>query len=212
MVKQFEKNGLGHTVDKLPGPRTFDVAANLPDGNPASLTCSKIVTVDTKLHIRHGTALTLRGVRWLVTDQAVGDPLLGRPVLEALGLNTRNILAAAAEKHSGEVSVSALFSSETSSCGEVSRILEGVLLADGRGDDADLDDDDGWLDMGPESSSEKKSVLDGKVKEASDNGMSNEGIKVLRNLLCAFDDVVKLKLDSTKPADIEPMRVNLKPG
>ena len=44
-----------------------------------------------------------------MTKQAVGEPLLGRPLFEALGLNTRDILATAAAKHAGIVDVPELF-------------------------------------------------------------------------------------------------------
>lgn len=40
----------------------------------------------------------IRNLKWLVTEQRVADPLLGRPVLEDLGLNTRDLLAAAADR------------------------------------------------------------------------------------------------------------------
>ena len=212
MLLEFKKAGVEHSVEDLPRPRTFNMAAKLSDGKSAALTCKQIVTVDTELHIRHGSALTLRGVRWLVTDQTVGDPLMGRPLLEVLGLNTRDILAAAAEKHSGAVDVSTLFATapEHSPSGKVARILEGVYHADGGADDADLDEDDGWLDMGPEDPSEKEEVLKRKVKEAHAKGMTDKGRRELEKLLREFGDVIKLKLDATKPADIQPLRVNLK--
>ncbi len=85
------------------------MAACNPDGKRVKLVCTRALVSDAELHIRHGTAVTLRGVRWLVTDQTVLEPLFGRPLLEALGLNTRNILAASAEKHSGAVDVPTLF-------------------------------------------------------------------------------------------------------
>jgi len=40
--------------------------------------------------------------------------------------------------------------------------------------------------------------------------MSIEGQAALRALLIEFDDVIKLKLDAGEPADIAPMKVNLK--
>ena len=49
-------------------------------------------------------------MRWLVSDQKVDETLIGRPVLEALGLNMQAILAAAADKHSRKIDVSTLFS------------------------------------------------------------------------------------------------------
>lgn len=91
MLNNLRNAGVDHIVEDLPRTRTFHMAANLPDGTPASLTCSQVVTVDAELHIRHGSALALLGVRWLVTKQAVGEPLLGRPFLESLVLNTRDI-------------------------------------------------------------------------------------------------------------------------
>jgi len=188
MLENFRKYDIEHSVEDLIKPRTFEMAASLPD-------------------------VTLRGVRWLVTEQAVGDPLLGRPVLEVLGLNTRNILAAAAEKYSGTVDVAALLD-ETDAAAQVSkvsRILEGVFHADGGADDADLDENDGWLDLGPEDPIEKRKILNEKVEEARKNGLSDTGCETLKDLLIEFDDVVKLKLDAGKPADIEPLRVNLKP-
>lgn len=78
MLSEFKRSGVDHVTENLPRPRHFDMAASLPDGRPASLICHKIVTVDTELHIRHGSALVLRGVRWLITDQAVGEPLFDR--------------------------------------------------------------------------------------------------------------------------------------
>ena len=144
----------------------------------------------------------------------MGGPLLGRPHLEALGLNARNILAAAAEKHSGAVDMSTLFGTdpEIAQEGRISRVLEGVYHADGGADDADLDDNDGWLDLGPEDRAAKEIVLNQKISEAREKGISGKGATSLEELLREYDDVIKLKLDCGEPADIEPLRINLKPG
>lgn len=55
--------------------------AKLQNEKPAFMTCKKQITIDTELHIRHGSPFPLRGVLWQVTDQTVRKPLLGRPVL-----------------------------------------------------------------------------------------------------------------------------------
>ena len=201
-------------MEYLPGPRSFDMAACTPDGKRAKLVCTRALVVGAELHIRHGTAVVLCDVRWLVTDQVVGEPLLGRPLLEALGLNARNIPAAAAEKHSGVFDMSTLFGTdpEVAQEGRVSRVLEGVYHADGGADDADLDDNDGWLDLGPEDRAAKEIVLNQKISEAREKGISGKGATSLEELLREYDDVIKLKLDCGKPADIEPLRINLKPG
>jgi len=212
MLTDFKKAGVDFTVEDLPVKSVFDMAASLPNGKPASLICDKAVVIDTELHIRHGSALILRGVRWLVTNQSVGEPLLGRPLLEALGLNTREILSAAAEKHSGVVDVSALMEYDSKPpTGRVARILEGVYHATGGVDDTDLDEEDSWLDLGPEDSEEKGRILAEKLKEAEENGLSAEGIISLEKMLCEFGDIIKLKLDGGPPADIEPLKIHLKP-
>lgn len=186
------------------------MAASLPNGDAAPPICTKVLTIDTELHIRHGSALTLRRVRWLVTDQTVGELLLGRPVLKKLGLNTRDILAAAAEKHSGVVDLYDVLYSKPEPKGKVSRILEGFYHSHGGADDADLDDKDGWLDLRPEDPAEKRKVLDRKLDEARSCGMSDKGLEKLRKLLIEFDDVNKTKLDRGEPADIAPLKVTLK--
>lgn len=143
-VEELKKAGVEPTIENIFNPRTLHMAANLPDGKPATLMVKEAFVVDTELHIRHGTYLTLRGLRWLVTDKIVGDPLLRRPLLEALELNIRNVLAAAALRHSGVFEVSSLFSSDNGSHGKETRILEGVYQADGVSDDAELYEEDGY--------------------------------------------------------------------
>ena len=85
-------------VENLAQPIKFSMAVNAsgPDGTNAYVTCRKSVHADANLRIRHGSSLMLRNVRWVVSDQVadqVADHvLLGGPLLEALGLNTKNIL------------------------------------------------------------------------------------------------------------------------
>ena len=190
------------------------MAACTPDGKRAKLVCTRALIVDAELHIRHGTALVLRGVRWLVTDQAVGEPLLGRPLLEALGLNASNFLSAAAGKHSVVVDMSTLFGTdpEVAQEGRISRVLKDVYHADGGAADAELDDNDGWLDLGPENRAEREIVLNQKISEARETVISGKGAKSFEKHLLEYDDVIKLKFDCGALVDSEQLRINLKPG
>ena len=179
------------------------MAATNKDGTAATIMCDKAVTIDTQLHIRHGSALVLRGLRWLVTSQCVGEPLLGRPLLEALGLDCHKVLASAADRHGGSVNVSTLVGNQADfGPGRIGRVLDGIFHADGGADDADLDDDDGWPDLGPEDPSEKEKVLKAKLEQAKEQGMSSAGCQVLENLLREFGDIIKMKLDAGDPAYI----------
>lgn len=101
-------------------------------GESARLIFRSAVTLHPEVHIRHGTAIVIRNVHWLITDQKIAENVLGRPILEALGLNTRNLLAATAEKLSGGVGAALLlYRNEEQPDGRVARVIEVVFPADG---------------------------------------------------------------------------------
>lgn len=45
--------------------------------------CDRSVSMNTELHISHGTKLTLRNVMWVVAVHAMPEPLQSRPLFEA---------------------------------------------------------------------------------------------------------------------------------
>ena len=64
--------------------------------------CRSELVADVMIHIRHGTTLLLRGMRWLICDQDAEYLVLGRQSLDRLGLN-RTMLAAACDRFRGVV-------------------------------------------------------------------------------------------------------------
>lgn len=211
-LDKMQKAGVDATVVKLDPPRNFEMAAKNLDGSLTTITCTHAATIDTELHIRHGSALVLRNLRWLITPQVVDEPLLSRPLLEALGFDCHKVMQAAADRFGGSVDVSTIVGNGSDFVsGRVGRIIDGVFHADGGGDGADLDDDDGWLDLGPEDPKEKEAILQIKLKEAKKHGLSPKGCKDLDSMLREFSDTIKLKLDAGQPADIEPLKITLKP-
>lgn len=172
MLVKIQKASTNIKVEKLPTQKTFNMVARNSDGSRTTISCGKAVTLDTDLHIRHGSALILRSLRWLVTPKAVQEPLLGRPVLESLGLDCHKVLAAVVDRHGGAIDVSTLVGNESDfSPGCIGRVLDGFFFSDGGADDTDLDEDDGWLDLGPEDSVKKERVLKSKLQEAKDHGI-----------------------------------------
>lgn len=93
--------------------------------------------------------------------KAVGKQLLCRPVLEALGLDTKNILSTTAESHYVKVIVPALLSVQFDcvSQGKIARVLEVVYHNDVCTDNANLDEDDGWIDGRPDEAWETSIAL-----------------------------------------------------
>ncbi len=78
---------------------------------------------------------------------------------------------------------------EVSQDERIFRVLEGVYHADGGAYDSDLDDNDGWLDLGPEDRAEKEIVPKQKLSEARAKGISEKGATSLEELLREYDDV-----------------------
>lgn len=107
-MKRLEKAGVSVAGEELRPPRTYLLAATDENGDHPRLMCKKAITVDMLWHIRHGNSLTLRGVRWFVTEQAVGEPLLGRPLLWTLGLNCTEMRGAASAGDNGDVDASTI--------------------------------------------------------------------------------------------------------
>lgn len=182
MADSINRSGAEDLVEDVRQPRTLNIMAKLKDDAPATLNFQRVMLVDVELQIRHWSTLKLRGVRWLVTDQVMGNPLLGRIVLEALGLNTRDILDAAAQRYPGEVDMCALIKPQPDTNGRVAGLLDGVYYSDGSLDEANHEEDDGWLGMGPEDEQQKAEKLLAKCDDASRNGISVEGKRTIQYL------------------------------
>lgn len=211
-----DAGGVVEMEDLLP-PRTFCLAADAPDGSKTKLICTQAATMDVDIHIRHGTGLKLRNTRWLVSTQRVPEPLLGRPLLEFLGLNTMEILATAADRSAGVIDTKHLPESLNDiGEGRVSRVLEGVYYGDGDHDteaeDSSINLDQGsWCDIGEEDDDEWNTHLQERLKEATKSGITPEGRARLEFMLREHRDVVRIRLNGRPPAHVLPMTVHVKP-
>lgn len=213
-LRRIMASGVDLEVETLAQARVFDMAAVNADGASARLTCKHSVSIDTELHIRHGSTLRLRNLKWLVTDQRVTDPLLGRPILEALGLNTRELLAAAADQFCGSVDAERLIGAITDTGdGRVSRVMEGVFHADGGEDvEEDQDNDGEWCDIGDETTEEWEEALRGKLKEAEHNGLSPTGKVTLEGMIRQHRSIVRVRYNGGPPARVTPLKLHVKEG
>lgn len=110
-LRWITSTGTHVDVRKLPHPPVFDMTAVNPNGAKATMVCKEEVSIDIELHIRHGTALNMRNLKWLITAQHLSEPLLGRPILEALELNTRDLLTSAFDRLAGNANTESLVSS-----------------------------------------------------------------------------------------------------
>ena len=102
LCRQLKTASTETLVTRFTKPRSFGLAVSeTVDRTPISVICDRQVTLDTQLFIRHDSSIFLRNSTWYVAVQRVPEPLLGRPLLEALGLNTRNTLESSGDARDG---------------------------------------------------------------------------------------------------------------
>lgn len=150
VLSQIQKAYRDVQVEWLDPSCQLYMAAKYLDGSATTIICDHAVIVDTLLHFTHGSALLLRGLCLLVKLLLVGKPLFRRPLLQGLELDCHKVLGAAVHRADGTADVSAFIANDSDkSPNRIGHVLDAVLHADCGADDADLDGDDGWLDLGP---------------------------------------------------------------
>ena len=164
-------------------PQTFGLSTKQStDGSEVNVSCTEMAVMSVELKIRHAKSLTIRNVPWHITEQEMSEPLLGRPVLEALGLDTKGAVAAACDRLEGVFDAKDLVPRGFE---KVARIrTEGVFHSDGAlSDNAGESDDAELMDIGEISEAEIKGALKKLVDAAQENGIGKKQIVRLQCLL-----------------------------
>ncbi len=97
--------------------------------------------------------------------------------------------------------------------GKIARVSYNGVFQSGKAlaGDGDSEEDD-WLDLGIDTTEEKAMALENLVTTAVENGIWAEGEKRLRTLCHEYADVFRVRLGPDAPANVEPMKVVLKPS
>ena len=202
-------------VEILSTPIKFDLAVQQDSsGNRIYVECDRKVKINIKLHVRHGSSLTLRNVTWYVALKPLQQQLLGRKCLEALGMDAKQILTAACERHCGNVDISELVDEDNpnNSYGSVKKLGNSCGFFHSTGPEADYEssEDLPLLELGIDTSQEIDTALNMMVQDAKIAGLSD--VKRLKNLLLQYKDVFRCRLGNDPPAMLEPMKIVLKAG
>ena len=168
----------------------------------ASFTCTRQVCLDVELRIRHGERLMLRRVTWLISDVPLSHAYLGRPILSALGLDSRVLLAAARERLGAVVDVSNLMDTQEHAGkeGREGSSIHGILREQGLGwgstfhgtppqEHDGLEDEDVYVDLGDDPVADRDAALRKLVDTARVNGISEIGAQRLERMLCKHASV-----------------------
>lgn len=121
--------------------------------------CNKEITTDVQLVVRHGTYFELRNVTWHVSISDATETLLGRPVLEARGINTKDLLAAVADKMGESTHILSLLSDTQYPKVTVARIMHDRVYHSNKGVEENTHEieDASCLDLGTDA--ENKFVM-----------------------------------------------------
>lgn len=211
LLGEIIKEGKYSKLSELTPPRKYCLAVTRDgQGNSVHAICDKQVVVDVLLYIRHRSALRLRNVTWYVAQQEVPEPLLGKQVLHALGLDTRMALEAARVEHNGEVDISQIMSSLEETAGSVARVIEdGVFHNTVAVLDA-IDDDLPVCEFGNDSDEEVKKAIEDMVTEPGEQGFTL--VEELKGILQEYREVFRCRLGRGRPANLEPMKVSICEG
>ena len=179
------------------------------------ITCDRAFRADIKLRIRHGTTLIIRSVEWLVGDKSDEHAIIGRPLLDAVGCNNQEMLAAAADRNAGVFDAADVANGPQDVAGTIASLLgerNGVFHS-AAGEDDDVDSDEQvYIDIGEDDDGEVDNELERRVKEAIRRGLSKRGGERLRKILKANLIVFRVRLGKTPPANVPPMKIDLDPS
>ena len=222
LLQQIAKINGAVRVEALPHTECFgQVFKDAPE-----LTSKRKMDLDVDLKIRHGSKLLLRNVVVKISDQDTEFVILGRPVLEALGINACDILEEVCDKFSGVVNVDSLIGKDRKDRHESDtnngrqKTLASVLARDqmdvfhSQGDQGNdhLEDENVYIDIGDDPDSDLDETLNNLVMEAQGNGLSEAGLERLRELLQKYRKIFRLRLGASEPAQVAPMKIQLKEG
>ena len=203
-------------VTKFNAPRQYKMATKEDiDDNKVYVEYNRAVRLDDGLPVRHAVGINLRNRTLMVSTQDVKEPLLGRHVLERLGLDIKQVLLAACDKFNGEVDMSKLLPEDENMNGYVSRICnQGIFhgQAAAKKDAALGDDDSLFVSIGEDTLEEIDTAFRELLKKAQDEGMSEDGLEELRNMLNDYRNIFRIKLGRDPAANVEPMQLTLKPN
>ena len=222
-------SGADVKVTKFNGPRQYQMATeediddnkvvnillSFFDDNKVYVVCDRAVRLYIRLHVRHAVEINLGNCTWMFSTQDVKEPLLGRHVLESLGLDIKQVFLAACDKFNGEVDMSKLLPEDENMNGYVARICnQGIFHGQTAAEeDASLGDDESiFVSIGEDTPEEISTAFRELLKEAQGEGISEDGLEELRNMPNDYRDIFRIRLGRDPAANVEPMQLTLKPN
>lgn len=160
------KSKLVHTVPW----QTFEGAIG------RKITCDFKGERGVKLRIRHGTALVLTKVMWKVSDDESDNVIIGRPLLESVGISNKDLLASVCGKHDGIIDSKEISQEVEGNLDQGVRTLleEAVLHSAGGINCSGLEEENIYIDIGDDAEEDPVAELEKRVSQAKEKGISEK--------------------------------------
>lgn len=216
-IEKMQASGAELQFGNLAKPANYSLAVDMgEEGESLKMVCKACAYCDVELHVWYCRTLIVRNVLWMVTEQLLSKPLLDRPTLEALGFNTKVILAAAAERLYGEIDLLNLSRGNTEKIikGKIALVFNADVFHSEKGVyEHSTKKDDDWLNFGVNSRAAKCTEMDEMLQRGADNGKSVESMHYLHEITNGFYKLFCIRLALPPPfpslAIVEPMHIEL---
>jgi Reverse transcriptase (RNA-dependent DNA polymerase) len=168
--------------------------------------------VDIKIQLPFGPSC-LRRVPFAIIEAEMDETLLGRPLLEILGFSINDHFEKHAKKyHNMDVFSTIEAGQSVRSAVKAKRSSFYTGLRYGRGhDDPIADLENAGSDLCAVNLQEINTEIERMIRDATLNGMSNAGIKMLDKMFSQHRDIWRTRMAADPPAKVEPIQVELKP-
>ena len=78
----------------------------LADKTADSLPCSRQISLSINLRVRHAAALNLRNISWYISDRPLQHVIIGRDVLQSLGIDTKSLMYSIFDRMGPDIEIS----------------------------------------------------------------------------------------------------------
>ena len=180
-----------------------------------SVNCSRKVTVDMSIRVRHAKRLVIKNLEFYVPDENISEVLLSDATLKRLGLDVTHTFERLCES-SPFINADEWETNELQEVGVIRRFHKSKQLDIEYGSlfsnsNERSEEDDFVLDIGVNDPEEVRDHLTQRIAEARQQcPLDSETAMLLRELVMEYLDVFRVRIGPDKPAKVEPMSVRLK--
>lgn len=182
-------------IQKWKKPSHFGLAASHNvHGQEFTLECDREGKLNISLLLRYGYSLELSTTIWYVPTSRVNKLLMGRPTLEALGINKMELLFTTIDKKCNTIDMDSINEQKPKN-GTIAQMIKHVIYQIDKPYIAKNENDhEVWMDLDVEKPGEISPTIENPVVDGKDKFMNSQVSKQLEERLNKYRNVLIIKL------------------